>query len=151
MTESINYAVLDTACSSTVCSIDWLKLDIETLSEEKLRIEEKESETTFKFGDSNVFKSTKKVKFPVNIIGDRAKITADVVNCSIPLLFNKKSMKRAQMKLDLENGTALIHGKEVKMRCISSGNYCLPLWDEKEAWKKTQEIMLALGLGDKEK
>lgn len=74
MTESINYAVLDTACSSTVCSIDWLNLDIETLSEEKLRIEEKESETTLKFGDSNVFKSVEKVKFPIQIIGDRANL-----------------------------------------------------------------------------
>jgi len=96
MTETINYAILDTACSSTVCGIDWLKSYIQTLSEEeKLRIEENESETTFKFGDSNVFKSMKKVKFPVNIIADRANITADVVNCSIPLLFSKKSMKRA--------------------------------------------------------
>jgi len=152
MTETINYAILDTACSSTVCGIDWLKSYIQTLSEdEKLRIEENESETTFKFGDSNVFKSMKKVKFPVNIIGDRANITADVVNCSIPLLFSKKSMKRAQMKLDLENDIAVIHGKEVKLRCTSSGHYCLPLRDEKEAWKKTEEIMLTLGLSDKEK
>jgi len=135
-----------------VCGIDWLKSYIQTLSEdEKLRIEENESETTFKFGDSNVFKSMKKVKFPVNIIGDRANITADVVNCSIPLLFSKKSMKRAQMKLVLENDIAVIHGKEVKLRCTSSGHYCLPLRDEKEAWKKTEEIMLTLGLSDKEK
>lgn len=152
MAETINYAILDTACSSTVCGIDWLKSYIQTLSEdEKLRIEENESETTFKFGDSNVFKSMKKVKFAVNIIGDRANITADVVNCSIPLLFSKKSMKRAQMKLDLENDIAVIHGKEVKLRCTSSGHYCLPLRDEKEAWKKTEEIMLTLGLSDKEK
>jgi len=55
------------------------------------------------------------------------------------------------MKLDLENDIAVIHGKEVKLRCTSSGHYCLPLRDEKEAWKKTEEIMLTLGLSDKEK
>ena len=87
MTESVSYAILDTACSSTVCGSDWLKAYTQTLSEEEiLRIEEGESATTFKFGDGKVYKSMKKVKFPVNIIGDRASVTADVVDCSIPLL-----------------------------------------------------------------
>lgn len=115
MTDSFNYAILDTACSSTVCGVDWLKSYIQTLSDqEKTVMEEEKSETTFRFADGEVYKSIKKVKFPVNIIGDRAYVTADVVDCSIPLLFSKKSMKRAQMKLDLENDTALIHGKKVK-------------------------------------
>lgn len=152
MTESISYAILDTACSSTVCGTDWMKSYIQTLSEEeKSRIVEEESGTTFRFGDGNVYKSKKKVKFPVNIIGDRAYVTADVVDCSIPLLFSKKSMKRAQMKLDLENDIAVIHGKKVKLRCTSSGHYCLPLQDEREIWKKTEEIMLTLGTDEKEK
>lgn len=65
MIEFINYAIL--------CGISWLKSYLQTLSEEKLRIEEKESETTLKFGDSIMFKSMM-VKFPVNITGDRANI-----------------------------------------------------------------------------
>ena len=105
----------------------------------------------FKFGDGIIYKSVKKVKFPVNIIGNRAFVTADVVTCSIPLLFSKKSMKRAQMKLNLEDGVAMVHGKKVKLRCTSSGNYCLPLRGEKEMWKKTEEIMLTLGVDRKEK
>lgn len=81
MTESISYAILDTACSSTVCGTDWMKSYIQTLSEEeKSRIVEEESGTTFRFGDGNVYKSMKKVKFPVNIIGDRVYVTADVCN-----------------------------------------------------------------------
>ena len=152
MTESISYAILDTACSSTVCGVDWLKSYIQTLSEEeKMKIEEEESETTFRFGDGNMYKSLSKVKFPVNIIGKRAYVTADVVNCSVPLLFSKKSMKRAQMKLDLENDIAEIHGKKVKLGCTSSGHYCLPLRDEKETWRKTEEILLTLGSDEKEK
>ena len=43
MTESISYAILDTACSSTVCGVDWLKSYIQTLSEEeKMKTEEEE-------------------------------------------------------------------------------------------------------------
>lgn len=152
MTESICYAILDTACSSTVCGIDWLAMYIDTLSEEdKMKIEEEESETAFRFGDGNVYKSLKRVKFPVNIVGEKAYVTADVVNSSIPLLFSKKSMKKARMKLDMEKDVAIIHGKVVELGCTSSGHYCLPLKDEKEAWKKTEEIMLTLGDDDKDK
>ncbi|KAK4317301.1 hypothetical protein Pmani_011614 [Petrolisthes manimaculis] len=150
MTETICYAVLDTACSSTVCGVDWLRAYIQTLSDEKSSIQEESSEATFRFGDGNMYKSTK-VKLPVNIIGNRAYVIANVVDCSIPLLFSKKSMKKAQMKLDLENDIAVIHGKKVKLRCTSSGHYCLLLRDEQEVWKKTEEIMLTLGSDEKEK
>ncbi|KAK4305735.1 hypothetical protein Pmani_022381 [Petrolisthes manimaculis] len=47
MTETICYAVLDTACSSTVCGVDWLRAYIQTLSEDE------SSEATFRFGDGN--------------------------------------------------------------------------------------------------
>lgn len=152
MTECVSYAILDTACSSTVCGVDWLKMYTQTLSEEeKSSMKEVSSETTFKFGDGNVYKSIKKVKIPVNIIGDKAYVAADVVDCCIPLLFSKKSMKKAQMKLDLENDTAVIHGKRVKLKCTSSGHYCLLLRDEKQVWKRNEEIMLTLGHDEKEK
>lgn len=58
-------------------------------------------------------------------------------------------MKSAQMKIDLENDIAALHRNTVKLKCTSSRHYCLPLRDEKEVWKKTEEIMLTLG-DDKE-
>ncbi|XP_045105480.1 uncharacterized protein LOC123500989 [Portunus trituberculatus] len=152
MAESVSYAILDTACNTTVCGIDWLESYTQTLSEEeKSKIEEQESGTVFRFGDGVEYKSMKKVKFPVNIIGNRASVTSDVVDCSIPLLFSKKAMKRAQMKIDLENDTAIIHGKTVDLSCTPSGHYYLPIRDKKETWKITQEIMLTLGNDEKEK
>ena len=48
MTESVCYAILDTACSSTVCGSEWLDMYIQTLSDDdKSRIVEEESDTTF--------------------------------------------------------------------------------------------------------
>ena len=123
MAESVSCAILDTACNTTVCGIDWLESYTQTLSEEeKSRVEEQESGTVFRFGDGVEYKSMKKAKFPVNIIGNRASVTSDVVDCSIPLLLSKKSMKRAQMKIDLENYTAIIHGKTVQLSCTPSGH-----------------------------
>lgn len=54
------------------------------------------------------------------------------------------------MKIDLKNDIAALHRKTVKLKCTSSGHYCLPLRDEKEVSKKTEEIMLTLGDDGKE-
>ena len=50
-----------------------------------------------------------------------------MVSSDIPLLLNKDSMKRAKMKLDLENDSASIFGKDVQLQCTSSGHYCVPI------------------------
>ena len=55
-------------------------------------------------------------------------------------------MKKARVKLDLENDTASILGKNIKLNCTSSGHYCIPLVDE----KKIEEIMFTLEGDDKE-
>lgn len=47
--------------------------------EERSSVQEENGEATFRFRDGNVYKSTKKVKFPVNIIGNRAYVILDVV------------------------------------------------------------------------
>lgn len=101
--------------------------------------------------DGNAYKSVKRIKFPVSIIGDRAYVTADVVTCLIPFLFNKKSIKRAQMKLNLEVYIAVLHEKEVKLRSTPPGHYCLPLRDKKEMWKTTEVLLVTLGVERKKK
>ena len=147
MLESFNYAILDSACTSTVCGIDWLKSYTETLSEEEVnQIVEEDSKTSFRFGDGIIQKSVKKVKIPVTLVGKKVFIQTDVVDSSLPLLFSESSMKKARMKLDLENDTASILGKNIKLNCTSSGHYCIPLVDE----KKIEDIMFTPGCDNKE-
>ena len=125
--ESFNCAILDSAFSSTVCGNDWLQSYIHSLSEkEVLKVTEKDSNTTFRFGDGEVHTSMKKVKIPVTIVGKKINIETDVVDCGIPLLLSKKSMKRAKIKIDLENDTAVIFGRRLKLACTSSGHYSKP-------------------------
>ena len=52
---------------------------------------------------------------------------ADVVTSDIPLLLSKDSIKRAKMKLDLENDSASIFRKDVQLQCTSSGHNCVPI------------------------
>ena len=45
--DSMDYAILDTACTSTVCSVEWLTMYIGGLTtEEKTKIKEEKSNST---------------------------------------------------------------------------------------------------------
>ena len=153
--ESINYAILDTACTSTVCGVEWLNMFIEGLKpEDKTKIKEEKSDSTFRFGDGKIYESLKKVSLPVKIAGKDERITTDVVECFIPLLMSKKSMKKGRMKIDLENDTAWVKERQIKLDCTSSGHYRLPLQDLKKMKKKMKEIedvMITLGQDGSEK
>ena len=61
--ESLNSAVLDSACSSTVAGEEWLKCCFDTLHPESLnQITRKNSHTVFTFGGGSQLKSMEKVK-----------------------------------------------------------------------------------------
>ncbi|CAG2236725.1 unnamed protein product [Mytilus edulis] len=128
LTESANSAILDSACTSTVAGETWMKCYLDSLdSSIREKVVENPSETLFKFGGGTVLQSTKKVTFPCAIAGVECEIQADVVTSDIPLLLSKDSMKKAKMKLDLENDSANIFGKDVQLQCTSSGHYCVPI------------------------
>ena len=130
-----------------MCGIDWLNSYIHTLSEEEEKqIVEVKSKTSFRFGDGQIQNSIKKVKIPVTLVGKKVFIMTDVVDSGLPLLFSKPSMKKAGVKLDLENDTAIILGKTVKLNCTSSGHYCIPLYDE----RKIEEAMFTFEGNEKE-
>ena len=67
------------------------------------------------------------MRIPVKIAGREECITTDVVECFIPLLMSKRSMKKGRMKIDLENDTAWVKGRPIKLDGTSSGHYRLPL------------------------
>ena len=149
--DTFNYALLDSACSSTVCGIDWLNSYMEALSHEDLmKVEEERSDKTFRFGDGNVQTSVKRVKIPVNIVGVKTFVKTDVVDCAIPLLLSKESMKKAKVKLNLENDTAVILGKTIKLTCTASGHYRVPLL-ESQLTPSTDVIMFTIAGDEKEK
>ena len=145
---SMFYAILDTACSSTVCGTEWLTSFLQTLTpEERATVEEVESDAKFKFGDGVIYKSLKKVVIRVKIAGLNERLGADVVDCFIPLLLSKNAMKRGEMKIDLVNDTASIRGRQIKLKCTSSGHYCIPLQDNviiRKRKKEIEEVMMTL-------
>lgn len=126
--ESTGCAVLDTGCATTVCGSQWLNSYLSELSEyqrELIRMES--SNSTFTFGDGNRVHSLKRVILPCNIGGIKADITTDVVDCNIPLLLSRRSMKGAKMILDFERDLLKVSGRVIQLKSSKSGHYLLPI------------------------
>ena len=125
---SCGYAVLDSACSSTVCGEKWLRSYFETLDEsDKDKVKQSFSQNNFKFGGGRQLKSQGVYFIPAMIAGKEVTIQTDVIAADIPLLLSRKSMKTAGVKIDLTNDTANIFGKSVMLNTTSSGHYCVPI------------------------
>ena len=129
-----NCAVLDSACSSTVCGDKWIKNYIQSLDpSDKNKIKRIDGQRVFKFGGGTCLKSTGEYSLPAVIAGNDVTIKTDVVESDIPLLLSRTAMKKAAIKMDLENDTANIMGKEVALNLTTSGHYCIPI-------DKTEEV-----------
>ena len=123
-----NCAVLDSACSSTVCSKTWMDSYLDSLSDEdKDKVSRQNSTRIFKFGGGTKLQSQGEYAIPAYIAGKEVTIKTDIVESDIPLLLSRTAMKTAGVKMDLENDTAEILGKSVSLNLTSSGHYCIPI------------------------
>ena len=110
--ESQNCGILDTGCSTTVCGQRWLNNYLSDLCDKELAmVREGNSSATFTFGD-----------------GVRSEVTTDVVECDLPLLISKQSMKKGKMVLNFSQDSVKIMDKWVKLMVASSGHYMLLLY-----------------------
>ena len=125
---SCGYAVLNNACSSTVCGEKWLSCYFETLDEsDKDKVKQSFSQNNFKFGGGRQLKSQGVYFIPAMIAGKEVTIQTGVIAADIPLLLSRMSMKTAGDKIDSTNDTANIFGKSVMLKMTSSGHYCVPI------------------------
>ena len=123
-----NCAILDSACSSTVCGKKWLNNYIDSLDQsDKRNIQQTGSRRMFLFGGGNKLRSDGEFCLPAEIAGKEVRIKTDVVQSDIPLLLSRKSMKTAGVKMDLENEPATIFGKEVTLNLTASDHYSVPI------------------------
>ena len=126
--ETKGCGVVDSGCATTVCGVGWIEDFIANLcDEEKDNIEETPSSESFTFGDGSTVRSLKKVKIPCWINGNRGFLTTDVVECEIPLLLSKKTLKNLKMVLDFENDTIRCGNCVIPLVNTKSGHYALPL------------------------
>ena len=122
-----NCAVLDSACSSTVCRDTWLENYLNSLDhEDRRKIKRSFGQKIFKFGGER-FKSKREYNLLAVIAGKAVTIKTDAVGSDIPLLLSRQAMKTAEVKMDLESDTAQNFDKDIALNLTTSGHYCIPI------------------------
>lgn len=146
LTESLGSAIIDTACTRTVCGEKWLDSYMKDLSQSqinKLMQTESSSCRPFRFGDGQVVHSNRKVKLPAKIGPTKCHIETEVVPVDIPLLLSKMALKRAGTVLDMENDRVVMFKQPVPLELTSSGHYCVDIRDDNtEADTNESEVLV---------
>lgn len=126
--ESKGCVVLDSGCSSTVCGAGWYRDFLEGFSEyERSKVVMEDSTATFTFADGVTVPSIMRVTLPCVIGGMCGTITTDVVECDIPLLLSRYSMKRAEMIMNFITDQVKVKGTVVDLLTSTSGHYLMPV------------------------
>ena len=126
--EAQDSAVLDTACTKTVCGRKWLESFIDSATKEAYSsILFLPSKRLFRFGDAPIVRSIYKVLLPVKIGERKCFIESEVVDKQIPLLLSKESLKRAKTQMDLTSDNITMFGSQVASFQTTSGHYAIPL------------------------
>ena len=126
VSETLSCAVIDPGCPSNVCGKNWLKCYLDSLPNQD-DVTETPSKKSYQFGPSKVYHSLKKVNIPIVIGGKPGHILTDVVDCEVPLLLSKHSIKEAGGQLDFVKDTITLFGTEINLQHTSSGHYCIPI------------------------
>ena len=96
-------AILDTACSKTVCGKRWLQSYVQGLSSKQCsELILEESSNKFRFGSGDPIAAVAQVKIPAVNEEVPCSITTEILELDLPLLLSKFSLKRASTCIDLE-------------------------------------------------
>lgn len=127
--ETLGSVLLESGCTKTVCGSQWLQCYLDTQSDkEKALIKYESSSSVFCFGDGDHKTAIKCALIPCVLVDKKIQIRTRVVNCNVPLLLSRESMKMAGMVIDLTSDTVEIFNQRIKLGITSMGHYTLPIY-----------------------
>ena len=131
--ETLACAVIDSGCTKTVVGRNWVNQYVETLNkkEKTIMAAVEQCNTPFRFGDGRETMSKEKIKIPGCIGKHNILIEANVVDCELPLLLSKPSLKKAGAVIDFVNDKMLFNGETITLLECKSGHYCVPICNKK--------------------
>lgn len=149
--ESAGSAIIDTACTRTVCGEKWFEHFVKVANDND--IQTFPSNRAFKFGDGKVVNSFCRAIIPAEFGKTLCKIEIEVVKADIPLLLSKSSLKKAGTVLDLKNDKVTMFGSPVCLECTSSGHYCVNILkaNDKTCENELEEVLEFTEMTQKEK
>ena len=138
--ESATSAILDCGASATVAGKVWFDSYYDGLSSEnQKKVEFHDSNSVFKFGSGDKYKSLFKAVIPAKIGAKSIQITTDVVETAIPLLLSKEDMKNAESEINFINDSVKMFGEQQKVHLTKSGHYAIPLNEAKMILKNVEK------------
>lgn len=152
MTESFGCAILDTACTKTVCGKEWFHEYIDKLAKERKKaIQTKSSRKAFRFGNGTKVNSYMTAYIPAQIGDVKCRIETEVVDIDLPLLLSKASLKKANAVLDMTNDKVTMFNQPVKLNYTSTGHYCIDITENKQVRNEECESLKVEENMDEEK
>jgi len=143
--EACNTAIVDTACTKTVCGKEWLQYMLDSLSSEELKsVEIKKSHMPFKFGDGRIINSYQTVTFPAKVGNRLCNIKTEVVECKIPLLLSKESLAKAEVVIDIGKDHVMMFGQKVNIQTTSTGHYCVNIMRNDKERTDDENVVLVI-------
>ena len=85
------------------------------------------SNQTFTFGDGEKVKSKRKVTITCWMGGIPGQVVTDVVDCNIPLLLSRRSMKAVGFMLNFKKDEVTVNNCQIRLKITKSGHYALPI------------------------
>ena len=106
----------------------WLESFLDTLSRSDRRSVHKESDKCrFRLGDGEIFTSSEIVTLPIQIGSQHVKLRTNVVECDVPLLLSRESLKRDNAEIDFRTDSVSLLGEKVEVKVSKSGHLCVSL------------------------
>ena len=139
--ETLACAVIDSGCTKTVVGRSWADHYLETLDdkERKIMTSVEACNIPFRFGDGKEILSKEKIKIPGCIGTHKILFEANVVDCEIPLLLSKASLKKAGAVIDFVNDRMEFNGESIALLECKSGHYCVPICNKKKMVSRNED------------
>ena len=143
LTDTINKAILDCKCSRAICGSDWFKVYTDSLNElQRSKIIVYSSNSLFKFGDSSVIKTIKRIELLITIADVEIMLTIDNIDRDI-LSLSKESMKKADIQINFEQNKVTLFVNDVPLEINSSWHYYITIKPSKLPQKDFEMILIS--------
>ena len=131
--DSSDECLLDSCCTFNVMGQQWKEKFFGNFSESDMKeVKIDKTSTRYRFGGEKPIPATERVTFPCYILGERTKLTADVVPRDVPFLMSKAEMKRRRFKIDFDTDSLKVKDKCHELETTYNGHFKLPLWKYEE-------------------
>ena len=144
--EALNSAALDTCCTTTVAGQNWIKIYLDSLSDESRKLVKgpMPSDKHFKGVNQGIMTALEKYIIPAEIGENAVMIEVDIVEADIPMLLSKTAMKNAKMVIHMDQDYAEVLGKTISLNTTSAGHYVIPLLKRRAKSKVEDDHILEI-------